>query len=102
MASYGPSKFGGGMKSVDRPTRGGAAASAQLTASRPKPNLKKVLPEIWKLIKPRRLLLGGSFLLMIINRFSGLILPWSTKPLIDKVMYGKNLALLPKIVGVVL
>jgi ABC-type multidrug transport system fused ATPase/permease subunit len=102
MASYGPSKFGGGMKAVDRPTRGGAAASAQLSAGRPKPNLKKVLPEIWKLIKPRRLLLGGSFLLMIINRFSGLILPASTKPLIDKVMYGKNLALLPMIVGAVL
>ena len=91
------------MKAVDRPSRGaGAAASAQLSASRPKPNLKKVLPEIWKLIKPRRLLLGGSFLLMILNRASGLILPWSTKPLIDKVMYGKDLALLPKIVGVVL
>jgi ABC-type multidrug transport system fused ATPase/permease subunit len=91
------------MKAVDRPSRGaGAAASAQLSASRPKPNLRKVLPEVWQLIRPRRLLLGGSFLLMVINRASGLILPWSTKPLIDKVMYGKDLALLPKIVGVVL
>src|SRR5271170_7604661 len=101
MASYGPSKFGGGMKSVDRPTRGGAAASAQLTASRPKPSLKKVLPEVWKLVKPRRLLLGGSFLLMVINRFSGLILPASTKYLIDNVMGKHQLSLLPKIVGVV-
>src|SRR5277367_4651913 len=101
MASYGPSKFGGGMKSVDRPTRGGAAASAQLTASRPKPSLKKVLPEVWKLIKPRRLLLGGSFLLMIINRASGLILPASTRYLIDNVMGKHQLNLLPIIVGVV-
>jgi len=91
------------MKAVDRPSRGtGAAAAAQLSASRPKPNLKKVLPEVWKLIKPRRLLLAGSFLLMVINRASGLILPASTKPLIDKVMYGKNLTLLPWIVGAVL
>src|ERR1700722_8695120 len=103
MASYGPSRLGGGMKAVDRPSRGtGAAAAAQLSASRPKPNLKKVLPEVWKLIKPRRLLLAGSFLLMVINRASGLILPASTKPLIDKVMYGKNLTLLPWIVGAVL
>jgi ABC-type multidrug transport system fused ATPase/permease subunit len=102
MSSFGPSRMGGGMKAVDRPSRAGSAASAQLTADRPKPKLKKVLPEVWKLIKPRRTLLAGSFLLMIINRASGLILPWSTKPLIDKVMYGKNLTLLPKIVGVVL
>jgi subfamily B ATP-binding cassette protein MsbA len=93
----------GSIKAADRPSRNlGKATSAELTASRPKPKLKKVLPEIWKLIKPRRLLLGGSFLLMIINRASGLILPASTKPLIDKVMYGKNLALLPWIVGTVL
>ena len=62
---------------------------SRLTANRPKPKLKKVLPEVWKLIKPRRLLLGGSFLLMIINRASGLILPASTKYLIDNVM-GKH------------
>ena len=104
MSSFGASNFGGhGMKAADRPSRNvGKATSAELTASRPKPKLKKVLPEIWKLIVPRRLLLTGSFLLMIINRASGLILPASTKPLIDKVMYGKNLALLPWIVGTVL
>ena len=80
MSSFGPSKFGGGMKSVDRPSRGaGAAAAADLGAARPKPKLKKVLPEVWQLIKPRRWLLGGSFLLMVINRASGLILPASTK-----------------------
>jgi len=102
MASFGHPQIGG-IKAVDRPSRNvGKATSAELTASRPKPNLKKVLPEIWKLIKPRRLLLGGSFLLMILNRASGLVLPASTKPLIDKVMYGKNLALLPWIVGTVL
>ena len=79
MSSFGPSKYGGGMKSVDRPSRGvGRAAAADLKASRPRPNSKKVLPEVWELIKPRRVLLGGSFLLMIVNRFCGLILPVST------------------------
>jgi ABC-type multidrug transport system fused ATPase/permease subunit len=91
------------MSKAERTPRGtGKATAADLTASRPKPKLKKVLPEVWKLIKPRRALLGGSFLLMIVNRASGLILPASTKPLIDKVMYGKQLHLLPWIVGTVL
>ncbi|WP_213803396.1 ABC transporter ATP-binding protein [Granulicella sp. dw_53] len=101
-SSYGPSSFGGGMKAVDRPSRGtGRATTADLTASRPKPQLKKVLPEVWKLVKPRRFLLGGSFLLMILNRASGLVLPASTKYLIDNVMGRHELSLLPVIVGVV-
>jgi ABC-type multidrug transport system fused ATPase/permease subunit len=97
--SYGPSKFGGGMKAVDRPTRSSSRATlADIKASRPKPELKKVLPEVWKLIKPRRALLGGSFLLMIVNRFSGLVLPASTKYLIDNVMGKHQLSILPRII----
>jgi ABC-type multidrug transport system fused ATPase/permease subunit len=105
MSSFGQAHLpgaGGGLKSADRPSRNiNKARSADLTASHPKPELKKVLPEIWKLIKPRRLLLGGSFLLMVINRASGLILPASTRYLIDNVMGKHQLSLLPKIVGVV-
>lgn len=90
------------MKSADRPSRGTArATSADLSASRPKPKLKKVLPEVWKLMRPRLWLLSGSFLLMIINRASGLILPASTRYLIDNVMGKHQLHLLPIIVGVV-
>jgi ABC-type bacteriocin/lantibiotic exporter with double-glycine peptidase domain len=99
----GASSFNGGMPSADRPSRGTAKATlAGLTAARPKPSLKKVWPEIWKLVKPRRALLGGSFGLMVINRASGLVLPGSTKTLIDKVMYGHQMHLLPWIVGIVL
>jgi ABC-type multidrug transport system fused ATPase/permease subunit len=102
MSSFGHSFGTPGMKAADRPSRGtGRAIAADLTASRPKPNLKKVLPEIWRLIRPRRFLLAGSFLLMIINRASGLILPASTKYLIDNVMAKHQLFLLPKIVGIV-
>ncbi|MDQ2833520.1 MAG: ABC transporter ATP-binding protein/permease [Acidobacteriota bacterium] len=90
------------MKSADRPIRGtGRATTADLTSSRPKPPLKKVLPEVWKLVRPRRWLLAGSFLLMIVNRASGLILPASTKYLIDNVMGKHQMHLLPIIVGVV-
>ncbi len=91
-----------GIPAGDRGSRGtGRATAADLTKSRPKPKLKKVMPEVWKLVKPRKWLLAGSFLLMILNRASGLVLPGSAKMLIDKVMNGHNMTLLPWIVGAV-
>ena len=90
------------MKAADRPSRGtGRATTAQLTAARPKPALKKVMPEVWKLVRPRRWLLAGSFLLMIINRLCSFALPVSSRYLINDVMYKHQLNLLPYIVGVV-
>ncbi len=90
------------MKSPDRPTRGvGKATAADLTASRPKPKLKKVLPEVWKLVKPRRWLLAGSFLLMIVNRTCSFAVPVSSRYLINNVMYKHQLHLLPYIIGAV-
>ncbi|WP_260738952.1 ABC transporter ATP-binding protein [Tunturiibacter lichenicola] len=98
-SNFGASSFGG-MKSADRPTRGvGRATAADLTASRPKPKLKKVLPEIWKLVKPRRLLLAGSFLLMVVNRLCSFAVPVSSRYLINNVMYKHQLHLLPYIIG---
>ena len=97
-----PSSFNGGMPSGDRPSRGtGRATTAALTAARPKPKLSKVMPEIWKLVKPRRALLSVSFLLMILNRATGLVLPGSMRYLIDNVMGKHQLDMLPKIVGAV-
>jgi len=62
------------MHSADRPSRGtGRALAADMTAKRPKPKLKKVLPEVWKLAKPRRLLLAGCFVLMVVNRVCALV-----------------------------
>ncbi|HKO17783.1 MAG TPA: ABC transporter ATP-binding protein [Acidobacteriaceae bacterium] len=52
-------------------------------------------------MKPRRLLLAFSFVLMVINRAAGLVLPASTKDLIDKVMVRHQMNLLPWIVGIV-
>ncbi len=96
------SSFSGGMPTGDRPSRGtGRAVVADLTKSRPKPSLKKIWPDIWKLVRPRRWLLTGSFLLMIVNRASGLVLPGTIRLLIDRVMNKHDLALLPKIVAVV-
>ena len=71
-------------------------------AKKKRPPLRKVLPEIWTLIKPRRWLLAFGFVLMVINRVSGLVLPASTKFLVDGVLVKKQAEKLPWIVGAVL
>ncbi len=94
------SSFGSGVPKGDRPLRGaGRATTAQLSASRPKPALKKVMPEVWKLVKPRRKLLAGSFVLMLINRLCSFALPLSSKYLINDVMIAHSMRLLPWIIG---
>jgi len=62
----------------------------------------QALPEIWQLIRPRRGLLALGLVLMIINRVSGLVLPYSTKYLVDNVITKHQMSLLPYIVGGVL
>ena len=64
--------------------------------------LKAVLPEVWKLMRPRRGLLALGFALMVINRVSGFVLPASTKFLIDDVINKHHLAGLQRLVGLVL
>src|SRR5665213_1842253 len=103
MGSFGHSTMGGGGSRSERSPRGtGKALAADMTKARPKPPLKRVLPEVWKLVKPRAGLLAFSFLLMIINRSASFVLPLSLKPLIDRVMSRGDMAILPWIiVGVV-
>ena len=64
------------------------------SASPGNPNLKVILPVVWELIRPRRGLLALGFVLMVINRVCGLVLPFSTRPLIDKVINGHQAGLL--------
>ena len=93
---------GGGMHAADRPSRGaGRAASAEMTAKRPKPPLKKVLPEVWALMRPRKWLIAGSFCLMVVNRLCSFVLPVSSRPFINQVMKAGNMGLLPKIIAAV-
>ncbi|WP_263385167.1 ABC transporter ATP-binding protein [Granulicella arctica] len=97
------SNYGGtGVKAADRPVRGTSRSTvAELNAKRPKPPLKKVLPEVWALVQPRLGILSVSFALMIVNRASGLVLPASARYLIDNVMGKHQLTQLPLIVGAV-
>jgi len=89
-------------RSMERTARNPSRSiSAELTQKKPKPPLKKVWPEVKKLVKPRLPLLGVSLLVLIINRACGLVLPASTKYLIDDVMRQHHAALLPRIVGMV-
>ena len=54
-----------------------------------------------ELVWPRRGLLGSGLLLIVINRLAGLVLPGSTRYLIDDVVGHRNLALLTPLVAVV-
>jgi len=58
----------------------------------------KALPEIWALVHPRRGLLLLGFVLMAINRVAGLVLPGSTKYLVDDVIGKRHVQLLVPIV----
>jgi ABC-type multidrug transport system fused ATPase/permease subunit len=60
------------------------------------------LPEIWELLRPRRGLLAIGFVLMAVNRVSGLVLPASTKYLIDDIIGKRRTDLLLPLVGAVL
>ena len=51
--------------------------------------LRALLPDIWALVRPRRGLLAFGMVLMAINRVSGLVLPASTKYLVDDIL-GKH------------
>jgi ABC-type multidrug transport system fused ATPase/permease subunit len=65
-------------------------------------NAWKNLPHVWALIKPRRGILAAGLLLMAVNRVSGLILPASTKYLVDDVIGKHHIHLLTPIVLAVL
>ena len=81
-------------------TRGAMRAAAG-DLPKKKPDLRKVMPEVWRLIRPRRWLLLFGLLLMAVNRVAGLVLPWSSKTLIDNIMHQHQGNKLLPLVGVV-
>ncbi|MBS1850283.1 MAG: ABC transporter ATP-binding protein [Acidobacteria bacterium] len=64
--------------------------------------LSVVLGAVWELVLPRRGLLALGFGLMVINRISGLVLPYSTKFLIDNVILKHQNEMLKPLVLTVL
>ena len=64
--------------------------------------LKAVLPEVWKLMRPRRGLLAVGFVLMVINKVAGFVLPYSSRFLIDNVVTKHQTSMLRPLVFSVL
>ena len=93
-----------GLGHGDRPARrsgepGGPPTGP--TGKKRQPGLRDVWPQLRELVLPRRKILLVGFLLMIVNRLSGLVLPFSTRYLIDKVILQKDTALLtPLVLGI--
>jgi ABC-type multidrug transport system fused ATPase/permease subunit len=73
-----------------------------LTAGTTKPKLSAVMPLIWELVRPRRGLLALGFLLMLMNRVAALVLPYSTRYVIDSVIIQRHAQLLKPLVLAVL
>jgi subfamily B ATP-binding cassette protein MsbA len=65
-------------------------------------HLRKAMPLLKELVRPRRKLLGLGFFLMLINRGAGLVLPASTRYLVDNVVLARQVYLLNWIVLAVL
>jgi subfamily B ATP-binding cassette protein MsbA len=63
--------------------------------------LRALWPEVWALVRPRRGLLALGLLLIGVNRVSGLVLPASTKTLVDDVIGGRRVDLLAPLVAAV-
>ncbi len=87
---------GGGTRSAIR------AAAGPDAAAKKKPNLRKVLPEIWKIIRPRRWLLLFGLLLVAIKSAASFVLPMTSKYLLDNVFHQHQRKILLPLVLIVL
>jgi len=76
---------GMGGSHTERSPRGGGARAGQAEQPKRKPDLKKLWPQIKALVVPRKGLLLAGLVLMAINRVAGLVLPYESKALVDKV-----------------
>ena len=83
-----PTRIGHSERAAPRSAGGGSIAPS----GKPKKSAAetwKALPEVWALLQPRKGVLLAGFGLMAINRVSGLVLPASTKFLVDNII-GKR------------
>jgi len=85
MATMRGGGMGMGMR-AERSPHGRGAAAGRADLPKRKPDLKKLWPQIKALVAPRWGLLLIGLCLMAINRVAGLVLPYTSKPLLDKVL----------------
>ncbi|MGA2650732.1 MAG: ABC transporter ATP-binding protein [Terracidiphilus sp.] len=87
---------------AERSPRAGSVRAGRPDIPKKKISLKKVGPEVWALMAPRKGLILAGFCLMVVNRVAGLVMPFTAKPLMDKVLSPSgNPALLPKMIALV-
>ena len=90
--------------SAERTPHGRGAHGARADLPKRRPSLKKIGPQVWGLVAPRKGLLLAGIGLMAVNRVAGLVLPLVSKPLLDTVLSPAHAhpELLPRIIGFVL
>lgn len=96
------SSLGNDVRGASLPTGGTTKiTTGELPHRHTKSKLARVMPEVWKLIQPRRWALAGSCLLIVINRFCSFAVPISSRYLINNVMYQHQIDKLSLIIGAV-
>jgi len=88
MGGFRGGGMGMGMRAERTPGRGARGAQAELPKK--KPNLKKIGPQVWALVAPRKGLILAGLALMLINRVAGLVLPLESKSLLDSALSRAN------------
>jgi len=88
---------------AERSPHGRSGRAGESDLARRKAKLKKVWPEVWALIAPRKGLILAGLALMGVNRVAGLVLPYTSKPLLDQVLASQHPhpELLPRIIVLV-
>lgn len=95
-----------GIGRADRPVHSRAARGVETQKKEKEAptseRLRALWPDIWELLRPRRWSLALGFVLIAINRAAGLVLPASTKYLVDDVIGKRQVEMLVPLVAVVL
>ncbi len=89
-----------GSRRASDPGTGASSTAAKLAAT--PGTLIRLFPEVWPYVRPQRWLLLLGLLLMVINRGAGLILPGSTKFVVDNILGKHQIQYLVPIVFVLL
>ncbi|MGB6686222.1 MAG: ABC transporter ATP-binding protein [Terracidiphilus sp.] len=103
MATMRGGGMGMGMRAERTTGRSIRAGATQAEPPKKKPSLKKMWPQLRGLVAPRLGLLLFGLVLMGINRVAGLVMPFTSKPLLDKVLspIHPHPELLPGIIALV-
>jgi ABC-type multidrug transport system fused ATPase/permease subunit len=86
---------------AERSPHGRSTLAGQAEAPKKKTDYRKALPEIWRLIRPRKWVLLLGLALVAINRVAGLTLPFVSRPFVNLVLRNHQAAkLMPLVIAV--